>query len=327
MKVEKLKIGIAWGGYSSERLISKMSCDSIYGILKKKYLNLYKIEFSKKQWIVSDYNDKKFIINKNDFSFIKNGLKINFDFVINMIHGSPGEDGKLADYLENLAIPHSSSNSTSSKVAFNKNECLSFAKKLKIPTAKSLKIDLNKPYDISKICSKIGLPCFVKANSSGSSFGISKVIVKQNLKQSILMAFKESDEVLIEANISGKEYTVGITNWNGKIKVLPITEIIPENDFFDYNSKYKGKSVEVTPASTLSKICKNKLEKMTVKLYKNLKLFGLCRADFIVKDEIPYFLEINTVPGMTEKSIIPQQLIKDGISINNYYNFLIKKIK
>ena len=324
--MEKLKIGIAWGGYSSERLISKKSCDSIYVVLKKKYLNLYKIEFSRKKWIVSDHNNKKFIINKDDFSFIKNEIKINFDFIINMIHGSPGEDGELADYLERLKIPHSSSNSVSSKITFNKNECLRFAKKLKIPTAKNLKIDLNKPYDISKICSKVGLPCFVKANSSGSSFGVSKVTVKENLKQSIVMAFKESDKVLVEENISGKEYTVGITNWDGKIKVLPITEIIPENDFFDFDSRYKGKSIEVTPASTLSKICKNKLEKMTIKLYKNLKLYGLCRADFIVKDEIPYFLEINTVPGMTEKSIIPQQLNKQGISINSYYDFLIKKI-
>tara|TARA_B110000116_G_scaffold269725_1_gene286255 strand:+ start:151 stop:1128 length:978 start_codon:yes stop_codon:yes gene_type:complete len=317
-----MNIGVAWGGYTSEKIISKMSGELVYNVLKIKHKVLYSIEFTENEWIVNDGNGFKSSINKKDFSFFKNNIKITFDLIINMIHGAPGENGELASYLEKLKIAHTSCDSFSAELTYNKKKCLKAAKSIDIPIAQNLKISLKEPYDLEKKFSEIGFPCFVKPNNSGSSFGVFKVNSFKDLKTAIIKSLQEDDEVLIESYIEGREFSVGIMNWNDLIKVLPITEIISENDFFDYEAKYKGKSKEITPA-IISDDWKRSLQNMTIKLYKYLNLTGICRAEFIIKDNIPYFLEINTVPGMTEKSIIPQQLNSAGITLNEFFENLI----
>ncbi len=316
-------IGIAWGGYSSEREISKMSCEKIFKALKLDYKFLFTIEFQKDEWYVYDNSDNKYIINKIDFSFKINNTKIIFDLVVNMVHGSPGENGELALYLENLNIPQTSCNSHAAYLTFNKSKCISAAKRIGIPTSKSITIKQNIPYNLKEIENKIGFPCFVKPNKSGSSFGVYKIYNNNLLEKSIIKSFKEDDEVLIEKALNGREFSVGVIEWDKSIKALPITEIISENDFFDYAAKYQGESKEITPA-IINDSWKKMLENYSIELYKSFNLKGIIRSEFIIENNTAYLLEINTIPGMTEKSICPQQLNAAGISLNQFFKKMIE---
>ena len=254
-----MNIGVAWGGYTSEKIISKMSGELVYNVLKIKHKVLYSIEFTENEWIVNDGNGFKSSINKKDFSFFKNNIKITFYLIINMIHGSPGENGELASYLEKLKIAHTSCDSFSAELTYNKKKCLKAAKSIDIPIAQNLKISLNNsniittdakkgqiivenngahvtsplvgtayiaPEPGAKKFSEIGFPCFVKPNNSGSSFGVFKVNSFKDLKTAIIKSLQEDDEVLIESYIEGREFSVGIMNWNDLIKVLPIKGLL-----------------------------------------------------------------------------------------------------
>ena len=299
-------IGVACGGYTSEREISLKSGNLIFNLIKDSKFECFKIHVNENNFTVVDKFENIFLLNEKNFKFFKNDVSISFDYIINLIHGSPGEDGKITKKLEDLGISHSTCNSSIAELTFNKKKCLELAKKIGLKTAKSQLIKKGQDINEKEIGDKIGFPCFVKPNQSGSSFGISKVYFQRELNSAIEKALKEDNEVLIESYLKGREVTVGVYKLNGKVEVLPITEIVSDNDFFDYKAKYEGESEEITPA-ILPIEFENKVKKDALNLYAKLNLRGITRSEFIFKNNIPYFLETNTIPGMTEKSIIPQQ--------------------
>ena len=299
-------IGVACGGFTSEREISFKSGNLVFELIKDSKFECFKIHINKNNYTVVDKFENIISLNKKNFEFFKNDISLSFDYILNLVHGSPGEDGKITKKLESLGIPHSTCNSSMAELTFNKKKCLDIAKKIGLKTAKSHLIEKGQVIDEKKIRYKIGFPCFVKPNQSGSSFGISKVYSEKELKPAIEKALKEDNEILIESYLSGREVTVGVYKLNGKVEVLPITEIITRNDFFDYKAKYEGESDEITPAKLPIEL-ESSVKKDVLNLYTKLNLSGITRSEFIFKKNIPYFLEINTIPGMTEKSIIPQQ--------------------
>nr|WP_321231544.1 D-alanine--D-alanine ligase [uncultured Psychroserpens sp.] len=319
----KKNIAIIMGGFSSEYEISLKSGQVVYDTLDSSKYNAYRIHIFKDKWVlVSDMNEE-FPIDKNDFSVMINETKITFDCVFNAIHGSPGEDGFMQGYFELLNIPHTSCGMYQAALTFNKRDCLSALKPYGIKTAESYFVNLGDAIDEDAIINKVGLPCFVKANRAGSSFGITKVYKKEELQNALEVAFKEDDEVIIEAFLDGTEVSVGVIKYKGEIIVLPITEIVSENDFFDYKAKYLGESQEITPA----RIDDDKAQKVIAiakKVYEVLRLEGFSRSEYIFKNGEPHLLEVNTVPGLTAASILPQQAAEAGISMSELFENAIE---
>ncbi len=307
------------GGYSSEYQISLKSGNVVYNTLNKEKYNAYRIHIFKDKWVYVDNNDKEFPIDKNDFSVTINNEKITFDCVFNAIHGSPGEDGYMQAYFKLLNLPHTSCNMYQASITFNKRDCLSILKPYGVKTAESFYLNQGDTINENAIIEKVGLPCFVKANKAGSSFGVTKAHKKEDLMQAIEKAFAEDDEIIIEAFLDGTEVSVGVITYKGQTKVLPITEIVSENDFFDYEAKYLGKSQEITPAR-LNKEEETKVTALAKKVYEVLKLKGFSRSEYIFKNGEPYLLEINTVPGLTQESILPQQAATAGISLAQLFD-------
>jgi len=315
-------IAIVMGGYSSEAEISLKSGDVVYNSLDANKYALYKVYIFKDRWFVK-LDTQEYKINKDDFSFVKKDIKVNFDCVFNAIHGNPGENGALVAYFDLLGIKHTSAPFYQMSLTFNKRDTLSVIKEYGIQTANSYYMHQRDEINTVKIIEKVGLPCFVKPNRSGSSFGISKVYKEENLEDAIMKACKEDEEILIESFLDGKEVSVGIIEYQGKIEVLPITEIVSENDFFDYDAKYEGKSKEITPAR-ISDVEKKKVINTARKVYRVLNMSGFSRSEFILVDGEPYFLEINTVPGMTEESLLPQQAKEASISLTDLFDNAIQ---
>jgi len=315
-------IAIVMGGYSSEAEISLKSGDVVYNSLDANKYALYKVYIFKDRWFVK-LDTQEYKIDKDDFSFVKKDIKVNFDCVFNAIHGNPGENGALVAYFDLLGIKHTSAPFYQMSLTFNKRDTLSVIKEYGIQTANSYYMHQRDEINTVKIIEKVGLPCFVKPNRSGSSFGISKVYREENLEDAILNACKEDEEILIESFLDGKEVSVGVIEYQGKIEVLPITEIVSENDFFDYEAKYKGKSKEITPAR-ISDVEKKKVINTARKVYRVLNMSGFSRSEFILVDGEPYFLEINTVPGMTEESLLPQQAKEASISLTDLFDNAIQ---
>ena len=312
------------GGYSSEYQISLKSGTVVYNTLNKEKYNAYCIHVFKDKWVLVDANDNEFPIDKNDFSVVINQTKITFDCVFNAIHGSPGEDGFMQAYFKLIGLPQTSCEAYQAALTFNKRDCLSVLKPYGILTAESYYLNLGDTINEDEIIAKVGLPCFVKANKAGSSFGISKVYKKEALQTAIDNAFKEDDEIIIESFLDGTEVSVGVITYNGKTKVLPITEIVSENDFFDYEAKYLGKSQEITPAR-LTKSQEEKVNTLAKKVYDLLKMKGFTRSEFIFKNNEPHLLEINTVPGLTNESILPQQAANAGITMAQLFESAIEE--
>ena len=310
----KKNIAIIMGGYSSEYLISLKSGCVVYDSLPKINYNAYCIHIFKDKWVYVAEDLTEYPVNKADFSIVVTGSKINFDCVFNAIHGSPGEDGTIQAYFELLSIPHTSCGMYQAALTFNKRDCLSSLKPYGVLTADSYFLNAGDAIDPSAIEKAVGFPCFVKANKAGSSFGVTKVYSKSDLPKAIETAFKEDDELIIESFLDGTEVSVGVIRYKGKVTVLPITEIVTDNDFFDYEAKYLGKSQEITPAR-LSPTQEAEVSKAAKHIYEVLKLDGFSRSEFIFKDGKPHLLEINTVPGLTKESILPQQAAKAGISL------------
>jgi D-alanine-D-alanine ligase len=315
-------IAIVMGGYSSEAEISLKSGDVVYNSLDANKYALYKVYIFKDRWFVK-LDTQEYIIDKDDFSFVKKDIKVNFDCVFNAIHGNPGENGALVAYFDLLGIKHTSAPFYQMSLTFNKRDTLSVIKEYGIQTANSYYMHQRDKINTVKIIEKVGLPCFVKPNRSGSSFGISKVYKEVNLEDAILKACKEDEEILIESFLDGKEVSVGVIEYQGKIEVLPITEIVSESDFFDYEAKYNGKSKEITPAR-ISEVEKNKVINTARKVYRVLNMSGFSRSEFILVNGEPYFLEINTVPGMTEESLLPQQAKEASISLTDLFDNAIQ---
>lgn len=320
----KKNIAIIMGGYSSEYQISLKSGNVVYQTLNKLKYHPYRIHIFKEKWVYVDENDTEFPIDKNDFSVKIHGERITFDCVFNAIHGAPGEDGFMQAYLKLLNIPQTSCGMYQAALTFNKRDCLSVLKPYGIKTAESYYLNLGSPVNESDIIKKVGLPCFVKANKSGSSFGVTKVHKQEDLQNAIDIAFKEDDEIIIESFLDGTEVSVGVITYKGETKVLPITEIVSENDFFDYEAKYLGKSQEITPAR-LTKVQEDKVNTMAKKIYEVLKMTGFSRSEFIFKNSEPHLLEVNTVPGLTRKSILPQQAAAAGIRLSDLFDNAIEE--
>lgn len=320
----KKNIAIIMGGYSSEYQISLKSGNVVYETLDKTLFNAYRIHIFKDKWVYVDDNNNEYPIDKNDFSFTKDNSKTTFDCVFNAIHGSPGEDGFMQGYFKLLNIKHTSCSMYQAGITFNKRDCLSILKPYGILTAESYFLNAGDTIYEDQIISKVGLPCFVKANKAGSSFWITKVHKKEDLQHAINVAFKEDDEIIIESFLDGTEVSVGVITYKGETKVLPITEIVSENDFFDYEAKYLGKSQEITPAR-LTKEQEEQVNTVAKKIYEVLKMKGFSRSEFIFKDNKPHLLEINTVPGLTKESILPQQAAVAGISLKNLFTNAIEE--
>ena len=319
----KKNIAIIMGGYSSEVEISLKSGNVVYQNLSKEKYNAYRVHILKNKWVVVNDNNEEFPINKHDFSCEINGENIQFDTVFNAIHGNPGENGTILAYFDLLGLKHTSAPFYQMALTFNKRDCLSVVKEYGIKTATSYYLNKGDALNIEEIISKVGLPCFVKPNNAGSSFGISKAKTREEILPAIEVAFKEDSQILIESFLNGREYTVGVFYYKGEVKVLPITEIISENDFFDYEAKYLGKSKEITPAEIDAELQK-KLEETAKKAYIALNMSGFSRTEYIVVDNEPYFLEMNTVPGMTTASILPQQAAAAGITLPELFDNAIE---
>ena len=320
----KKNIAIIMGGYSSEYKISLKSGNVIYETLDTSTYTAFRIHLFKDKWVYVDTNDNEFPVDKNDFSVTLNGSKVTFDCVFNAIHGSPGEDGFMQAYFELLNIPHTSCSMYQAALTFNKRDCLSVLKPYGIKTAESYYVNLGDTIDEEAIIAKVGLPCFVKANKAGSSFGITKVYKKEQLKNAIDFAFKEDDEIIIEAFLDGTEVSVGVITYKGETTVLPITETVSDNDFFDYKAKYLGESQEITPAR-ISDDMAAKVNTIARQVYDILKMEGFSRSEYIFKDGEPHLLEVNTVPGFTRESILPQQAIAAGISLTELFGNAIEE--
>jgi len=314
----KKNIAIIMGGYSSEYEISIQSGNVVYRNLDTEKYNLYRILILKDKWVYVDENDVEHPVNVGDFTTTVNGYKIKFDCVFNAIHGHPGEDGTILAYFDLLDLKHTSAPFYQMAVTFNKRDTLSFLKPFGIDVALSHYLNKGDEIDPDAIIKEVGLPCFVKPNRGGSSFGVSKVKTIEELMPAIEIAMKEDDEILIEQFLEGIEISVGVIEYQNKIKVLPITEIVSENEFFDYDAKYLGKSEEITPARISEKQEKNVI-KTAEKIYKILNLSGLSRADFIIVGDRPFFIELNMVPGITSESILPKQARAAGISLKELF--------
>ncbi|MUV03456.1 D-alanine--D-alanine ligase [Flavobacterium rakeshii] len=317
-------VAIIMGGYSSEYLISLKSGNIVYQNLDKTKYNAYRLHILKDKWVMADEDDNEYLVNKHDFSVDHNGKKIVFDVVFNAIHGTPGEDGLMQAYLQLLNIPQTSCESYQAALTFNKRDMLSVLKPYGIKTAVSHYLNLGDEINEQTIIDKVGLPCFVKPNRSGSSFGISKVKTQEELLPAIETAYKEDNEIIIESFLDGTEVSVGIINYGGVVTVLPVTEIVSENDFFDYEAKYLGKSQEITPARISDEMAQ-KVSNVAKRVYEILKMDGFSRTEFIIVNNEPHLLEMNTVPGLTSESILPQQAREAGITLPQLFDNAIEQ--
>ena len=316
-------VAIIMGGYSSEYKISLKSGEVVYNHIDKSKYNTYKIYILNEGWFYVDDENNRFAIDKNDFSANINGEKVVFDVVFNAIHGTPGEDGLIQAYLKLLNIPQTSCNYYQSALTFNKRDMLSVLKPYGIKTAISYYLNQGDTILEDQIIQRVGLPCFVKPNKSGSSFGISMVKESEQLLPAIEKAYAEDDEIIIESYLKGTEVSVGVIKYQNETIVLPITEIVSENEFFDYEAKYEGKSNEITPAR-ISEEEKAKIEDVAKRIYTILKMDGFSRSEFILVGNEPFLLEMNTVPGLTAESILPQQAKEAGISLNELFENAIE---
>lgn len=311
------------GGESSEWKIALEGAELVEKSLDRSKYNVYKIVLHDGRWYYTDDEGKVSELDRNDFTLNVKGVKIRPDYALILIHGTPGEDGRLQGYLDMMHVPYSSCGFVSSVLTFDKSACKRALHETGINLAREIVLNRHDRPDPEQIAATLGLPLFVKPNASGSSFGVTKVKRTEELLPAIEEAFKESDRVLIEEYIAGREISCGVMIAGGKEYIFPITELISENEFFDYDAKYKGLAKEVTPAQLAPELVK-KINRMTLDAYKALNCRGVVRIDFIVKGEDPYLIEINSIPGMSAHSIIPQQARQIGMSVSELYDIIIE---
>lgn len=315
--MSKKNIAVVMGGYSDEYKVSLKSGQLIFESLDRELYNVYKVVILKDEWYFLDENGDKKNINKADFSIhLENGENLKFDACFNTIHGTPGENGIMQAYWDAVGQKYTGCDFYQSALTFNKKDTLAVLSKYGIPSAKSIYLRNGEKISDDEIVEKLGLPVFVKPNQSGSSLGISKVKDKSELKNAIEFAYKEDDEILIESALNGMEVSVGVLDYQGEVIVLGITEIVPDKEFFDYEAKYEGASQEITPAR-IDEETRKKVEEISIKAYKSLGMSGFSRSEFIIVDGIPHLLEMNTNPGFSPASILPQQAKIYGISIKD----------
>jgi D-alanine-D-alanine ligase len=322
----KKRIALVTGGYSGEAVISYKSAVTIENNVDKEKWDCYKIDINPHGWFYESSTGEKIPVDKNDFSITLENNKIIFDAVLIGIHGTPGEDGKLQGYFDCLNIPYTSCDASTSALTFNKRYTVAVAAFAGIYVAKSLHLFKSISLTPKQILNELKLPLFVKPNNGGSSIGMSKIKQATELQIALDKAFKEDEQVLVEEFIKGREFTIGVFKSKGNIIALPITEIISKKEFFDYEAKYEGASEEITPAK-VDQVIADKIRAAASKAYSVFNCHGVVRIDFIYNETNgePYMLEINTVPGQSETSIVPQQVKAFGWSLKEFYSALIEE--
>ncbi len=320
----KKNIAVVYGGDSSEFVVSVKSSKNVFESIDPTIYNVWKVQMKGLDWDVFEGDEVISSIDKSDFSFIKNGNKIQFDFAYITIHGTPGEDGKLQGYFDLVKIPYSTCGVYSSALTFNKYFCSNYLRNFNVPMAKSVRLFKDDAINPDKLVEELGLPVFVKPNAGGSSFGVTKVKEKGQLQAALEMAMKESTDILIEEFIEGKEFTCGLVKLSDQKILFPVTEVIPQNEFFDFEAKYTaGKTDEITPAR-LSPEMTNKIQQLSSRIYDLCDCSGIVRVDYILKDGEFYFLEVNTTPGMTATSFVPQQIAAMGRKLGDILGLIIE---
>ncbi len=325
----KKNIALVTGGFSGEAVISYKSAVTIDNNLDRDHFNVFRIDINKEGWFYDPGNGRLGEVNKNDFTITADGQKIRFDAVFIGMHGTPGEDGKLQGYFDTLGIPYTGCDAATSAITFNKRYATAVAGAGGIPVAKSVLLIRNNFTSPDEIVDQLKFPVFVKPNNGGSSIGMSKVNkATDELGVAIEKAFKEDDQVLVEEMIRGREFTVGVFKSKGNIIVLPLTEVRAHDDkaFFDFEAKYQGKSTETTPAVVDENIA-NKIREAARRVYTVFNCRGVVRIDFIYNEEAghPFMLEVNTIPGQSEASIVPQQVKAMGWSLREFYTKLVQE--
>ncbi|WP_294276862.1 D-alanine--D-alanine ligase [uncultured Chryseobacterium sp.] len=313
--MSKKSVAVVMGGHSDEYVVSLKSGQLIYDSLDRNLYDVYKVVILRDDWYFLDEQGQKLPINKGDFSVtLSSGQHLKFDVCFNIIHGAPGENGVLQAYWDAISQVYTGCDFYQSALTFNKKDTLAVLSKYGIPSAKSVYLRKGETINAEEIILELGLPVFVKPNQSGSSLGISKVKELSELLPATEVAFKEDHEILIESFLDGMEVSVGVVDFKDETVVLGITEIVPQNEFFDYEAKYEGASEEITPAR-IDEETRKRVENIAKKAYDSLGMSGFSRSEFILMDDIPYMLEMNTNPGFSPASILPQQARHYGISI------------
>ena len=317
------RIAIVAGGYSAEAEISLKSAETVFNNLDRSLFDPYIVTISKNAWAVKTPS-ATFPIEKGDFSFVKDGRKITFDAVFIAIHGEPGEDGRIQGYFDLLNIPYSTPGVMVSSLTFNKAVTNQLLSHYGFNVAEAKYVFRGDHIQINAILNAVKLPCFVKPNEAGSSYGITKVTSKEQLVPAIEIAFKHNEMCIIESFLDGTEVTCGVHNIMGEVQALPVTEIVSENEFFDYEAKYEGKSQEITPARISDDLTLH-IQATSKQIFRQLRLDCVARVDYIICDDEPYIIEVNTVPGLSKASIIPQMVTAAGIDHKDFFTAWVKK--
>ena len=310
-----MNVAVVMGGYSEESVISLRSGQLILNNLDKAKYQPFEVHILLNEWYCL-VEGMKYPINKADFSFVKDNQTIKFEVAVNTIHGTPGEDGHMQAYWELVDLPYTGCTFYQSALTFNKRDTLSVLSKFNIPKANSIYVTKGDTIDGNQVAAQLGLPFFVKPNQSGSSLGVSMVTTLEDFQKALDFAFAEDNDILIESYLNGREVSVAVLKYQGETKVLGITEILSQNSFFDYEAKYLGKSEEITPAR-ISQEIENLVIETAKKVYESLGMSGFSRTDFIIMDDVPYFIEINTNPGLSPQSIFPQQAAYAKMEMEN----------
>ncbi len=319
----KKHIAILGGGNSSEYEISIKSAEQIINYIDRKKYVPYAVTVKDMEWVAITESGSVKTVDLNDFSIKVKGEKIRFEYAFIIIHGDPGENGKIQAYLDLQKIPYNTSGVLFSALSFNKYACKMYLRNFGVITAEAVLISKMHTFSTEKIIETVGLPCFVKPNNGGSSFGVSRVNHPEDIKEAVDLAFNEDQEVMIESYIKGTELSCGLLKTKEEEIIFPVTEIITKNDFFDYEAKYKeGFSEEITPAAVSDKVQK-RCQTIASEIYDHLHCRGLVRADFILRGNQLYFLELNSVPGMSRESIIPKQIRTMGFKLEDIIDKVI----
>jgi len=321
--MKKRNIALVYGGYSSEEIISRKSAEGILGCLDSDLFNVFPLLITKNKWVVI-LDGAEYPVNRENFTTIIDGHEVVFDCAYITIHGTPGEDGLLQGYLQMVGIPHTTCDVLPASITFNKFTCNNYLKTFGVQVAKSVMVTKDEKINSAEIVKTTGLPCFVKPNAGGSSFGITKVKKIEEMEPAIKKAFNESSAVIIEQYIEGVEVTCGLYKTSDKVEILPLTEVVSQNEFFDYEAKYTpGKADEITPARINAGLTKI-VQEQSLKIYEILGCRGVIRADYIISGNLVYLLEVNTTPGMTSTSFIPQQIKAKGLNPQKVFTEIIE---
>ena len=320
----KKNIAIVAGGDSSEVEVSLKSASGLNSFMDKERYNIFIVTIVGKVWQVELSENEKISIDKNDFSFSHSGVKTTFDFAYITIHGTPGENGILQGYFDLIGMPYSCCGVLAAALTFNKFTCNTYLKGFGVKVAESLVLRSGQTVSDEEVAEKIGFPCFIKPNVGGSSFGVTKVKSIEQVQPAIQKAFAEGEEVMIEAFLAGTEITCGIYKTKLKSQVFPVTEVVSENEFFDFDAKYKGQVQEITPARISSSLT-GRVQKLSSAIYDILGCKGIVRIDYIISEgDVINLLEVNTTPGMTTTSFIPQQVAAAGLDIKDVMTEIIE---